>query len=107
MCKDKEFGVATLEEAMGHIEKAIIARGGTFAVKSKPTFVQKDDKKEGSDESGSESGSSSEEGENEDETMGKFDADFTDLMKKAAWEGIAHWHRPKCSRTAWACDVAR
>lgn len=82
MCKDKEFGVATLEEAMGHIEKAIIARGGTFAVKSKPTFVQKDDKKEGSDESGSESGSSSEEGENEDETMGKFDADFTDLMKK-------------------------
>mmetsp|Transcript_5650 Transcript_5650/g.12834 ORF Transcript_5650/g.12834 Transcript_5650/m.12834 type:complete len:337 (+) Transcript_5650:73-1083(+) len=83
ICKDKELGASTLEEAMGHIEKAILAKGGGFEMKSKPTFVVKDDdKKEGEEdsESGSSSGSSDE--EEEDETMGNFNADFSDLMKK-------------------------
>merc|ERR1711920_545801 len=71
MCRDKELGAKVLDTAMEHIEKAILAAGGTFVLKTKPTFVTNDEggeKKEGSDtgESGSDSDS-----ENQDETMGQ------------------------------------
>lgn len=85
VCKEKEVGIAILDEAMEKIEKAIVAAKGTFALKSKPTIFQKaedaeeDDKDKDSD---SEDGSSSSDGEPEDETMGDFKADFSDLMKK-------------------------
>jgi len=83
MCRDKQEGIKSLDEAMQHFETAIHDRGGSFTLKSKPTFVQKEEKdedKEGSsDGEGSESGSSD---GDQDDTMGNFNADFTDLMKK-------------------------
>jgi len=87
MCRDKELGVKVLDTAMEHIEKAILAAGGTFLMKTKPTFVTKDDEedKEKAGE-GSESGSDSD-SENQDETMGQLDdAQLKALEAKAAKE---------------------
>lgn len=85
MCRDKELGIETLDKAMEFIEKAITDRGGTFVLKSRPTFVQKENEGGGegdASDSGSEGdGDSSNEGD-QDETMGNFNADFSDLMKK-------------------------
>lgn len=80
MSRDKELGISTLENAMELIQKAIEQKGGTFAVKSKPSFIQAAEQEEKENESGSSSGSSDD--EDQDETMGKLDADFSDLMNK-------------------------
>lgn len=84
MCRDKEVGIAVLDEAMVLIEKAIVERGGTFALKSKPTFIQKDEDGDKKSESGSSSGDSSDSGEEEDqdETMGNLDQKQLDELNK-------------------------
>lgn len=83
MSRDKELGISTLDEAMELIEKKIVEKGGTFQIKSKPAFVQKEgeDAKEDEESGDGSSDDSSEEGD-QDETMGNFNADFSDLMKK-------------------------
>lgn len=81
-CRDKELGISTLENAMELIQKAIEASGGTFAVKSKPSFLQTTDEKEDKENDESDSSSGSSDDEDQDETMGKLDADFSDLMNK-------------------------
>merc|ERR1719401_857853 len=63
-CRDKDLGMSTLEEAMSLIEKAIKEKGGVFAIKSKPTFVQKDD--DDDDKKGEESGSGSDSGSSDE-----------------------------------------
>merc|ERR1712129_301003 len=87
MRRDKELGVRVLDTAMEHIEKAILAAGGTFLMKTKPTFVTNDEgqeKKEGSDSGESSSDSDS---ENQDETMGQLDdAQMKALEARAAKE---------------------
>merc|ERR1719401_1392467 len=85
MCRDKDLGIETLDNAMDHIKTAITAKGGSFVLKSRPTFVQPGDQGgEGGEQSGSgsESGGDSSGDEDQDETMGNFNADFSDLMKK-------------------------
>merc|ERR1719401_1380094 len=77
MCRDKDLGIETLDNAMDLIDKAISAKGGRFVLKSRPTFVQPGDQGgeggEGSEGSDSEGGSSSGD-EAQDETMGNFNA---------------------------------
>jgi len=86
MCKDKEVGIAVLDEAMGLIEKAIVAKGGQYVLKSKPTFIQKEDEANKEDGSVAGSGSdSSSEGE-QDDTMGKLEIDEDFLKKTKAAE---------------------
>merc|ERR1712039_390930 len=87
MCRDKELGVNVLDEAMGYIEKAITAAGGSYSLKARPTFVHKDDKEEdegkrGDGDGDSSDSDSSEDPENQDTTMGDLKADFSDIMKK-------------------------
>jgi len=84
MCRDKDLGIETLDKAMEHIETAIAAKGGSFVMKSRPTFVQKEGEGEQNDDDGggSSSGGDSSGEEDQDETMGNFNADFSDLMKK-------------------------
>merc|ERR1711972_710451 len=79
-CRDKDLGMSGLDEAMEIIEKAIKGRGGSFTIKSKPTFFQNQEPGE-EPKSGSDTDSSSEE-EDQDDTMGDLKADFSDLMKK-------------------------
>jgi translation initiation factor 2 subunit 1 len=85
MCREKELGINVLDDAMTRIENAIKAAGGTFALKSKPsTLQQKEDgeEKDDDDDDDSSGSSSSEDAEDQDDTMGNLDADFTDIMKK-------------------------
>merc|ERR1719469_1081259 len=96
LCRDKEVGVSVLEEAMDLIEKAIVAKGGTFVLKSKPTFIQKDDEfKKEEDGSGSGSGSGSSSEEEQDDTMGKLDIDEEFLKKTKVEAGAFFWLRAK------------
>jgi translation initiation factor 2 subunit 1 len=80
MCRDKVLGIATLDEAMEHIRKAIESRGGEFAIRSKPaaaTTETKDEEGSGSEGSGSDSESE------QDETMGNIDEKaMAELMEK-------------------------
>lgn len=83
LSRDKEAGIATLDNAMMKIEEAILKRSGNFKITAKPTFVQDEDTKEekGSEESGSDSDSSGE--DEQDETMGDLDeAQLAELAKK-------------------------
>lgn len=85
MCRDKVLGVSTLDEAMGLIQKAIEARKGEFAIRSKPAVSGADDKdkegEEGEDDEDKSSGSDSE--SEQDETMGDIDEKaMAELMEK-------------------------
>jgi translation initiation factor 2 subunit 1 len=78
MCRDKVLGMATLDEAMEHVRKAIESKGGEFAIRSKPSAATQETKNE--DGSGSESGSDS---ESEQEGMGDLDEKaLAELMEK-------------------------
>lgn len=76
-CRDKVLGLSTLEKACELTQKAIVAKGGEFSLRTKPEIQGQEEKEEKEGEgSGSESGSGSSDSENEgdqDETMGNLD----------------------------------
>merc|ERR1711972_228617 len=68
ICRDKEVGVNTLNEALKLVEAAILDRNGTFSVISQPSIQQKE-KKEESDESDDDDKDSDKSGDDEQEEM--------------------------------------
>eukprot|EP00931_Biecheleriopsis_adriatica_P059876 TRINITY_DN358_c0_g1_i1.p1 TRINITY_DN358_c0_g1~~TRINITY_DN358_c0_g1_i1.p1 ORF type:complete len:352 (-),score=114.98 TRINITY_DN358_c0_g1_i1:86-1090(-) len=82
VCKEKAVGMAALDEACERIEKAIEAKGGEYALRSKPEIMGQDEKAEeaSSDEEGSE-----DEAEGSDQEAMQMDLDeeaMKELMKK-------------------------
>lgn len=80
-CRDKTVGIATLDKAMSLIEESIKAKGGQFAIRSKPELVGADQREE--------EGSSEEEDEDaeaqgsDQEAMPDLDEEaMKELMKK-------------------------
>lgn len=82
-CRDKEKGLAVINQAMKVIsEKITEFQGGDFVVKSRPELVgadEKDDVKEDEDED--EDGSGSGSSEDQDETMGGANFDEEEMKK--------------------------
>lgn len=82
MCRDKELGIKTLDQAATLIQTEIEARGGVFELKSKPEVVgadQEDDKDDDKSDKSSSSGSDSD----QDDTMGNI-AGLDEMADKAA-----------------------
>lgn len=86
ICRDKELGCNTLNEAMDHIQKSIESENGTFVIISKPEIKIKDKDKDGDESSGDEdaggSYKGSSEGSDEDETMGELSKEQLDALAK-------------------------
>jgi len=86
MCRDRELGMRTVEEAMSLTETKIKALGGSFEVRARPEVVGPDDKNEEAGEeadSESDKGSDSTEAEGEqDVTMGAANFDEEEFAKQ-------------------------
>lgn len=77
-CRDKVQGMQAIEDAMKNVETTIQAKGGVFEIKSKPTLIGPDEKREAEDASsdeeaaGSDASSDTDPGD-QDVTMGNID----------------------------------
>lgn len=72
VCHDKQQGTAVLDKAMELIKVTIEAKGGTFAIKQRPTAGGEDKDEDIESDGDSEGGSDGTESD-QDETMGKLD----------------------------------
>lgn len=79
VCRDKQTGLATLDDAIERIRVAILERKGEFELRSKPEVMGQEEKHE---ESSEDEDSEEEEG-SEQEAMPDLDqAQLDELMKK-------------------------
>lgn len=86
MCRDKQLGIQTIEEATELIKKSIESKGGVFELKAKPEVLggdEPDDKEDDGSDDGGDGGSSSSGESNQDDTMGKIEG-LDDMADAAA-----------------------
>jgi len=82
-CRDKTLGISALDTCMERVKECIEAKGGTFAIRSKPELIGQDEKHD--EESGSESGSSDgeeQQGIDQEAMTGLDEAELAELAKK-------------------------
>lgn len=79
VCRDKQTGLATLDDAIERIKVSIESQKGEFEIRSKPEVMGQEEKQE---ESSDEEGSDEEEGSDQEAMPDLDQAQLDELMKK-------------------------